>query len=198
MPMKITIQPATPERWDDLARLFGPTGACAGCWCMFFRMPRAEWRAGQGASNRRALRRIVRDGELPGVLAYSGDQAIGWCAIQPRDAYPTLIDRYPPIDDRPVWSITCFYVHKAHRGQGVMRTLLDGALAHARRAGAGVVEAYPSDPGDRRIGSTDAYMGVRPMFEAAGFAEVGHTPRGKPIMRRTLRGGRAARRRAPE
>jgi hypothetical protein len=65
------IEPLTPERWPDFERLFGPNGACAGCWCMWWRLPRKAFDAGAGEGNRTAFRAIVETGPRPGLLAYS-------------------------------------------------------------------------------------------------------------------------------
>lgn len=75
---EIRFRPLTPERWDDLVALFGPRGACAGCWCMWWRLPHAAWQRGKGAGNRRALRRVVATGPPPGILAYADGQPVGW------------------------------------------------------------------------------------------------------------------------
>ena len=86
----IRVLPATADRWEDLEQLFGPKGACAGCWCMWWRLRRAEWTQGKGQGNRRALRALVRSGEPTGLIAYAGTDPIGWIAVAPREAYPGL------------------------------------------------------------------------------------------------------------
>ena len=138
----LTFRAVGPDRWDDLARLFGSRGACGGCWCMSWRRSRAEFERGKGAGNRRALRRIVAAGEEPGLIAYRGDEPIGWIAIAPRERYPRLAASrvLAPVDDRPVWSVTCFFVAKGQRGLGVSVRLLEAAVEHARRRGGRVVE----------------------------------------------------------
>lgn len=104
--------PLTPARWRDVEALFGPRGACAGCWCMWWRLPRSAWRRGKGAGNKRAFKRLVAAGRVPGVLAYAGREPVGWCAVAPREAYPVLARSriLQPVDDRPVWSVTCLFV----------------------------------------------------------------------------------------
>ena len=106
--LSLQFHPLTVDRWGDLESLFGQRGACGGCWCMAWRRPRKQWEANKG-DGRRAFRKIVRDGGEPGVLAYSGDQPIGWCAIAPRQVYITLERSrvLKPVDDQPVWSISC-------------------------------------------------------------------------------------------
>jgi GNAT superfamily N-acetyltransferase len=181
----MTIRPLTPARWPDLVRLFGPNGACAGCWCMWPRRSAAEFRRGKGAPNRRAFRRIAAAGPPPGVLAYVDGVAAGWCAVAPRDAYPRL-DRsrvMARVDDAPaVWSVTCFFVGRAYRGRGLALPLLRAVVALARRRGARIVEGYPSELA-ARTADTFVWMGLADTFRAAGFVEVARRAPTRPIMR---------------
>jgi GNAT superfamily N-acetyltransferase len=193
---KIRFAPATIERWPDLVKLFGPRGACAGCWCMWWRMETRRYRAGQGAGNRRALARVVRKGPPPGVLAYAGGEPIGWCAVAPRSEYPRLARSrvLAPVDERPVWSVTCLFVSRAHRDRGLTVELLRAAAAHAARHGAEIVEGYPVEP-RQRMADVFAYTGLASAFRKAGFTEVARRSPTRPVMRRIVRPARAAGRR---
>ena len=182
--------PLTPDRWSDLETLFGERGACAGCWCMYWRLPRAGYEAGKGASNRRAFRRIVGSGHVPGVLAYADGQPVGWCAVGPRESFPTLerSRTLRPVDDRPVWSVTCFFIARPRRRQGLSVRLLDAAVAYARTQGATVVEGYPSVPRKgSRLADAFAWTGVVRTFERAGFREAARPSEARRIMRKALR-----------
>ncbi len=203
-PTNLAVRPLTPDRWPDLVKLFGPRGACAGCWCMWWRLRRAEFDAGKGEGNARGLERYVRAGHVPGLLAYDGDEPVGWVAIEPRAAYPRLARSrtLAPVDDAPVWSITCFFVARPHRGRGATRALIDAAVRHARAGGATAVEAYPVD---LRKDTADAfvYTGAASTFLDLGFEEVARRSRSRPIVRRatgrrpaaraTARGGAGSR-----
>jgi GNAT superfamily N-acetyltransferase len=193
---KLAIRPLTPERWPDLVALFGPRGACAGCWCTWWRLARAEWKAGKGDANRGWLERYVRSGNVPGLLAYSGGLPVGWVAVEPREAYPAL-DRsrtLARVDDAPVWSITCFFVAREHRGEGLTRALVEAAVRRARAGGARIVEAYPAEyHGD--VADAWVYTGAASTFLRLGFVEVARRSASRPIVRKTL-GGRTVRRTA--
>jgi len=193
----IEIHPATPERWPDLEKLFGPRGAYGGCWCMYWRVARSEFKEGQGKGNKRALRRIVDDGETPGVLAYRNGEALGWCSIAPRSDFASLNRSriLKPLDDKPVWSIVCFYVHPDHRGEGLVAALIEGAVEWARSQGAATIEAYPTVPRGRSLPPVSSYMGLPVHFERAGFEESARPSAAKAVMRRTVR---AAPKRRPQ
>ena len=119
--MDLTISPVTPERWPALEDLFGKAGASNGCWCMYWRIgPRYRDRPRE--DNKHDLRRLAASGQPPGLLAFDGGIAVGWCELAPRTDLGWLAHtRYlQPVDDRPVWSIPCFYVRRTHRRRGVI------------------------------------------------------------------------------
>ena len=149
----------TPERWSDLERLFGPRGACAGCWCMYWRLPSAQWERMRGEEAREQLRALVSTGARPGLLAYHGDVPVGWIAIAPREDYSRLERSriLKPVDDQPVWSTPCFFVARAHRRSGLTVRLLQAAVAYAAQHGARIVEGYPVEPKSEDMPPVYAY-----------------------------------------
>ncbi len=187
----VRIVPLTPDRWADFERLFGPRGACGGCWCMWWRVERSRWRAGSGEGNRRAFRRLVGSGDPPGLLAYVGTEAAGWMALAPRDAYLGLARSriLKPLDDRPVWSITCFYVSRPHRGRGLTVRLLQAAADFVRKRGGSMLEGYPNEPRKGKAPDPWVYTGLATAFRRAGFVEVARPSPTRPIMRRAVRAG---------
>ncbi len=157
---------------------------------MWPRLARAEFRAGVGARNKRALKRIVAAGDPPGVLAYVGGEPAGWCAVAPRQVYRRLETSrlLQPVDERPVWSVVCFFVARPFRRRGLSVRLLREAARYAASRGATMVEGYPHD----RAGKTaDAFVwnGLAAAFERAGFVEVARRSPTRPIMRRVMRRG---------
>ncbi len=186
------FHPLTPPRWPDLEQLFGPRGACGGCWCMWWRRSAREFARDKGPRNQRALRDLVQSGTEPGILAYDGDAPVGWCALAPRQDYPRLLGSriLAPVDDRPVWSITCLFVARTHRRQGLSVALLKAALEYARKRGAMTVEGYPFEPRTADAPPAFVWTGVTSAYRAAGFREVARRSRSRPIMRKNLRPAR--------
>jgi GNAT superfamily N-acetyltransferase len=175
----------TTETWDDFEKLFGKRGACAGCWCMFFRCSRKEFDANQGAGNRKAMLRLVKGGASPGILLYKDAEAVGWCAVAPREEYVALERSrvMGAVDEKPVWSVTCFFIAKQHRKQGLSVALLEAAVAFAKKKGAKIVEGYPQDLSKPQADAF-VYHGLASTFEKAGFREVERRSPTRPIMRR--------------
>lgn len=182
------MRPLTPARWRDFAALFGERGACGGCWCMLWRLSRREFEAGKGAGNRDAMRALVASGAEPGLLAYRGRQAVGWLSLAPRQEFPALgrSRLLRPVDAQPVWSITCLFVDKAHRGSGVSVALLRAAVDHVRKRGGRLVEGYPQEPRTGRMADVFAWTGTAAAFRHAGYREVARPSPTRPIMRRAV------------
>jgi len=157
---------------------------------MFWRLARRDFDAGKGAKNRRAMQKIVRSGEEPGLLAYAGDRPVGWCALAPRDRYPALARSriLAPLDERPVWSVSCFFVHREFRRLGVSEALLRAAIEHARARGAEILEGYPVEPRGGTTPAAFAWTGLARAFAKAGFVEVVRRSATRPIFRLEVRG----------
>jgi GNAT superfamily N-acetyltransferase len=184
----LTIAPVTADRWDDLERLFGPRGACGGCWCMHWRLTSAEYAVMKGNANRELLRELVASGAEPGLLAYIDGEPAGWVAIAPREEYPRLDHSriLKPVDDQPVWSIVCLFISPPYRRRGLSTRLIEAAARHAAARGATTVEAYPVEPRSADMPGVFAFTGTAAAFRAAGFVEVARRSETRPIMRRSV------------
>lgn len=194
--MAIVVEPLTPERFGDLEAIFAARG-CAearSCWCMYYRVAGGSFGdlrdAARVAGRKAALEALAGADPPPGLIGYRGATPVGWISLGPRAEYARLA-RSPTlraVDDAPVWSIVCFVVPSAFRGEGVTRELLTGAMAFARRRGATLLEAYPVDravPG----ASHAPWFGSTTLFEKAGFTEVARRRPARPIVRLALRRG---------
>jgi GNAT superfamily N-acetyltransferase len=185
----VRIQTATLLHADDIAAVMNDCGDARGCWCAFWGRPRKEFDAGlgDGGNQRWFMQRLAETPQPIGVLAYVGGEPAGWCAVAPRSDHLRLARArtLAAVDDTPVWSVTCFVIAKRFRRQGLMRRLLDGAVALAQEHGAPCVEAYPVDP-TRKMGSGELYTGLLSVFEAAGFSEVARRSPSRPVVRLAL------------
>ncbi|MCX2748629.1 GNAT family N-acetyltransferase [Arthrobacter sp. MI7-26] len=185
----ITARPAT---WPDVENLFGIRGEPSRCWCRWFALPGQDWKATRPEARKEQLKAKFGDGgPEPGVLAFRGGEAVGWCAVEPRECYPR-IERSQVLkaagagahDGIGVWSVSCFVVSPGQRRSGVAAALLAAAVGHAFAHGAGIVEGYPVDPSIRpKAGSADLYQGTVKLFTAAGFTIVSTAVPGRAVMR---------------
>jgi GNAT superfamily N-acetyltransferase len=157
---------------------------------MWWRLKRSQFERQQGAGNRRALHDIVKSGEIPGILAYAGDEAVGWCSVAPRQTFGSLNRSrvLKPLDDQPVWSIVCFFVARGWRKKGVIVDLIRGAVDYVRQRGGAIVEAYPTDPRGRRLAPISSFMGMPSVFDRAGFVECARPSEARVIMRYYIKG----------
>ncbi len=178
------FRPVTPERWTDFERLFEARGGPKYCWCMVGRRDDAGRIPRTNADRKQAMASKIRCGTPVGILAYDDEEPVAWCSVAPRmtlSVYRGL--EWPEGDRSTVWSITCFYVKRGIRRGGIMSRLIDEAVAHARRNGASVVEAYPVAPDSPSY----RFCGFVPVFAERGFVEVGRAGLRRHVMRRELR-----------
>lgn len=170
---QITVEPAT-GRFEDVAGIVGPRSPGApACWCLAHRLRTAELKDGGVDIREQTMRRLCSTGHpgaAPGLVAYVGGVRAGWVGCGPRSQM-SYVERSRKLlrrhDDDP-WVIICVRVLPPFRGRGLTALLIRGAV----QAGAPAVEAYPVDPEDGRIDRSQAYVGLTPWFEAAGFLRL--------------------------
>jgi GNAT superfamily N-acetyltransferase len=200
----LRVVPVIDAPWDDVRTVFGTRGDPSTCFCQFFKVDAAAWKAkDHAAAFERALCEQVdaaRESRTagPGVLAYLGSDSdgwepVGWAAVEPRPAYPRVLagrmipgTADPDPADAGVWAVTCFVVRVGFRRRGVASALLGGAVEEARRGGARIVEAYPVDTAGQKISSADLYHGPLSAFQAAGFSVAGRPVEGRAVVRLEL------------
>jgi GNAT superfamily N-acetyltransferase len=177
--------PVTKDRWADFEALFGERGACGGCWCMLWRLARKEFESQKGEGNRLAMKALVQSGEVPGILALSENQPIAWCSVAPRHHFPALGRSriLKPLDELPVWSISCIFVEKPYRRKGLSTRMIKAAVDYVKRQGGSIVEAYPVEPKNDKMPDVFAWTGLASAFVKADFVECTRRSETRPIMR---------------
>ncbi|MFI7589321.1 GNAT family N-acetyltransferase [Spongisporangium articulatum] len=173
------MEPATADRFDDVTTMLAPKKpAAVGCWCLSYRLEPRENQSLGPRERRDRMRALCGEAVSPGVLAYdAGGDVVGWAGVAPRSQLYTFehSTKIPHVDDVQAWSLWCLKVRAGHRGQGVARALIAGAVDYAIAQGAPVVESYPVDNRGAKVDTTMAFVGTRAMFEAAGFRVVADT-----------------------
>ena len=172
--MAIDVRPATVFR--DVATIVGPKSPSANvCWCLSYRIPSKENVSLSGPARGKKVAALMKQGPI-GVLAYDGDDVVGWAAVAPRAETTFARNRkIPQLDDLDVWSVWCIRVRPGHRRQGISHALLAGAVKFARSQGAAAIEGYPVDNRGKKVDLTMAYVGTRALFEKAGFHKAADT-----------------------
>lgn len=179
--MAYTVKPLTPDLWDAFENLFDTTGPVGRCWCMYWRIG-SEYRKRAPATNKADFCEVVKNEPPPGLLAFEGELAVGWCQLTPRDTLPWLArtGRIERVDDRPVWSLSCFYIRKGYRKKGITSVLIEAAIKEAKRAGAPALEAYPLDANLTPSSSSTGFVST---FKRVGFKIVSDRVPARPVMR---------------
>lgn len=182
---KLAFFPLTKNRWSDFETLFGERGACGGCWCMLWRLTRKEFESQKGEGNHRAMKALVQSGQIPGIMAYSQGQPVAWCSVAPREHFPALGRSriLKPLDELPVWSITCLFVEKQYRRTGISTRMIAAAVKHVKKQGGTIVEAYPVEPKKDKMPDVFAWTGLASAYTRAGFVECARRSETRPIMR---------------
>src|SRR5574341_389429 len=182
---ELRFEPLIKKHWGDFETLFGKQGACGGCWCMWWRLKRSVFEKNKGIRNKEAMSNIVDSGEIPGILAYSDNKPIAWCSVASRENYPSLERSrvLKRIDDKPVWSVVCFFIDKHYRNKGVSVKLLSACIEYVKKKGGKVLEGYPIELKKKRMPYVFAWTGLTNTFKTAGFIECARRSETRPIMR---------------
>ncbi|MCK5699781.1 MAG: GNAT family N-acetyltransferase [Cyclobacteriaceae bacterium] len=183
--MNLSFKPLSLSSWEAFEELFGERGACGGCWCMYWRLKNTDYEKQKGLGNKNAIKTLIEKKYPIGIIAYENEKPIGWCATAPRAKYLRLENSriLKRIDDKPVWSIVCFFIDKKFRGKGISVELIKEAAVYAIAQGATIIEAYPQIPKKDKIPPVFAYTGLASAFTKAGFKEVARRSETRPIMR---------------
>jgi predicted GNAT family acetyltransferase len=193
MSEELIARPLTPDRWNDFETLFGPDGACFGCWCTYFRVVTSERKTMDADAKKTFMRARVAKGSPPGILGYIDGRPVAWAQVGPRAELPrwnsakTVSRPLDPADaeDPSLWAISCFFMNSRDRGRGYSHRMLSHAVQFARDAGARMLEGCPIER-TKQSKSVGLYVGSLRIFEAAGFHEVARRKDGRPLMRLVL------------
>ncbi len=182
---QLSFKPLTAAEWADFVQLFEEHGPQNGCWCMYWRIKRADCQRLFGEGNKLAFKKIVEAGNIPGILAYQDGRPMGWCSIAPREEF-SVLDRSPTlrrIDEQPVWAIVCFFISKPYRRRGLTGLLIQAAIQYAKERGAKIVEAYPLRTEITKLLPYERFMGSESTFERVGFRVAARRSDRRPLMR---------------
>lgn len=183
---ELRFEPLTKDNWNKFVEMFGGKGGCGYCWCMHFRLNKADYEEGKvHDGNKNAMKQLVWDNQPTGLLGFYEEIPIAWCAFSPREDFIRLQKSrvHKPIDDNKVWSVPCTFVAKDFRKQGVSVALLKGLVKYAKEKGIKIIEAYPTIPTQEKLPDAFAWIGLYKSFERAGFEIVDTTSKHRPMVR---------------
>ncbi len=164
-------KPLDESTWPDFARLVEKhNGVWGGCWCMSFHPEGLDRKS--ASQNRSRKERLVQEGRAHATLVYNDSTAVGWCQFGPTDELPRIKlkrDYQNGLTKLPDWRITCFFVDRDYRGEGITSIALEGALNEIARLGGGIVESYPQDVEGRSTSGSFLYNATVSIFERQGF-----------------------------
>ena len=183
--IKLKFDPLTASTWKHFETLMGEKGGCGNCWCMYFRLPYKEFQENKPDGNKKMMRHLVNKGKPQGLIASTDQEPIGWIAMAPREDYMKLEKArvFKRFDDKPVWSITCFFIKKQFRHMGLSRQLIKGAVDFAKRKKIKTLEAYPAIPYDEKVPHAFLWVGVLSSFINNGFKIVKQQSKSRAMVR---------------
>lgn len=177
----LSFRPVTPETQADFEALFDAPGGPKYCWCMAFRATPDEVKTKRSVEGRGQILARVAAGIPIGLIGYRDGSPAAWVSVGPKSSFRRL-GGPPAKPGEVIWSLSCMYVPRKLRGEGIAHKLIGAAIAEARRQGATSLEAYPVDPGSPSY----RHMGFVPAFERAGFVHVGEEGSRRHVMRLAL------------
>jgi GNAT superfamily N-acetyltransferase len=183
--MKLELAPLTPSNWKMFESLMGEKGGCGNCWCMYFRLPYKTFQENKPDGNKKMMKQLVNRGLPQGLIASMDKEPVGWIAMAPREDYVRVENSrvFKRIDDKPVWSITCFFIRKEFRHQGLSKQLIKGAVDFAKKKKIKTLEAYPAIPYAEKVPHPFLWVGVLSSFLNSGFKIVRQHSKSRAMVR---------------
>ena len=181
----LSFKELTSSNWKDFEMLMGEKGGCGNCWCMFFRLPYKTFQENKPEGNKKMMKQLVNKNSPQGLIASMNKEPVGWIAMAPREDYSKLENSrvFKRLDERPVWSITCFFVRKDLRHKGLSQQLIKGAVDHAKKKKIKILEAYPAIPYNEKVPHPFLWVGVLSSFIKNGFKIVRQQSKSRAMVR---------------
>jgi GNAT superfamily N-acetyltransferase len=182
---KLSFAWLSAANWQEFETLMGEKGGCGNCWCMYFRLPYRDFQANKPDGNKKLMKQLVNKALPQGLIASMNKEPVGWIALAPREDYMRLGNSrsFKRIDDKPVWSITCFFIKKGFRHMGLSGELIKGAIDLARKKKIRTLEAYPAIPYDKNTPHPFLWVGVLSSFIKNGFSIVRQSSKSRAMVR---------------
>jgi GNAT superfamily N-acetyltransferase len=186
--MKLKYEPLTVSNWKMFEDVMGSKGGCGHCWCMYFRLPLKTFKDNKPGGNKKIMRQLVKKGMPLGLIAYLNNIPAGWIAFAPREDYRKLENSriFKPMDNKPVWSITCFFIKREFRHQGLSGQLIRGVIDFAKKKKIKLLEAYPAIPYAENVPHPFLWVGVLSSFIKNGFKIVRQSSKSRAMVRLEL------------
>ena len=186
--IKLKFDSLTPVTWKKFETVMGEKGGCGNCWCMYFRLSYKDFQENKPHGNKKMMKKLVNKGLPQGLIASINDEPVGWIAIAPREDYLKLENArvFKRMDDKPVWSITCFFIKKQFRHMGLSKQLIKGAIEFAKKKKIKTLEAYPAIPYAEKVPHPFLWVGVLSSFLKNGFKIVQQNSKSRAMVRLDL------------
>lgn len=171
MNSKLKFESLSQSNWKKFETLMGEKGGCGNCWCMYFRLSYKTFQQNKPGGNKKMMKQLVNEGMPQGLIASLNNEPVGWIAMAPREDYMKIENSrvFKRIDDKPVWSITCFFIRKEFRHKGLSFQLIKCAIDFARKKKIKTLEAYPAIPYAEKVPQPFLWVGVLSSFVKNGF-----------------------------
>lgn len=182
---KLKFDSLTASNWKQFEILMGEKGGCGNCWCMFFRLPYKDFQENKPGGNKKLMKQLVHKGMPQGLIASMNNDPVGWIAMAPREDYIKIENSrvFKRIDDKQIWSITCFFIKKEFRHKGLSQQLIKGAVDFAKKKKIKTLEAYPAIPYSEKVPSPFLWVGVLSSFIKNGFRIVQQNSKSRAMVR---------------
>ncbi len=181
---RLAVYALDKSRWNDFEKLLGERGACGGCWCMTWRLKSSDFEKMKGEVNKKAMFNLTKKGEPTGVIGYLDNTPVAWCALAPREKFLRLENSkvLKRVDEQPVWSLTCFFIDKKFKRQGLSLEMIKAVITYCKKQKIKIIESYPTEP-NTKLPDAFVWTGIASVFEKAGFEVAARHLGTRPVMR---------------